>query len=159
MDVDEPRSSEPGAPPLAIETMLGYAGSIGTALWYEIGRDRGKVGRKRPRMICFLTFPSIVLFDEPGNRRSSICSWRASEGVRRLRVASHGCGDVGEGGAFRYRSDEGRCQERLPRLHIFLCFSLLSLITPHSFVTTITTLFIPIFHSLTTCLYMRYSAR
>jgi hypothetical protein len=45
MDVDEPQGPvDPTAPPLAIETMLGYAGSIGTALWYEIGRDRGKVG-------------------------------------------------------------------------------------------------------------------
>jgi hypothetical protein len=67
MDVDEPRGPvDPTAPPLAIETMLGYAGSVGTALWYEIGRDRGKVGRKRPRIIPFLTFSSVVLFIEPG---------------------------------------------------------------------------------------------
>jgi hypothetical protein len=45
MDVDEPKGLiDPSAPPLAIETMLGYAGSIGTALWYEVGRDCGKVG-------------------------------------------------------------------------------------------------------------------
>jgi hypothetical protein len=57
MDTEEPRGLvDPSTPPLAIETMLGYAGSIGTALWYEIGRDRGKVGRKCPRMIPFLTF-------------------------------------------------------------------------------------------------------
>jgi hypothetical protein len=44
MDVEEPKGLvDPSAPPLAIETMLGYAGSIGTALWYEVGRDRGKV--------------------------------------------------------------------------------------------------------------------
>jgi hypothetical protein len=34
----------PSALLLAIETMLGYTGSVGTALWYEIGRDRGKMG-------------------------------------------------------------------------------------------------------------------
>jgi hypothetical protein len=57
MDAEEPRGPvNPSAPPLAIETMLGYTGSVGTALWYEIGRDRGKVGRKRPRIVPFLTF-------------------------------------------------------------------------------------------------------
>jgi hypothetical protein len=57
MDAEEPRGPvDPSAPPLAIETMLGYAGSVGTALWYEIGRDRGKVGQKRPRIIPSLTF-------------------------------------------------------------------------------------------------------
>jgi hypothetical protein len=44
MDVEEPKGPvNPSAPPLAIETMLGYTGSVGTALWYEIGRDCGKV--------------------------------------------------------------------------------------------------------------------
>jgi hypothetical protein len=48
MDPVEPRSTtDPSAPPLAIETMLGYAGSVGTALWHELSRDRGKV-RSRP---------------------------------------------------------------------------------------------------------------
>jgi hypothetical protein len=57
MDVEEPKGPvDPSALPLAIETMLGYTGSVGTALWYEIGRDCGKVGRKRPRIIPFLTF-------------------------------------------------------------------------------------------------------
>jgi hypothetical protein len=71
MDVNEPQGPvDSSAPPLAIETMLGYAGSVGTALWYEIGRDHGKVGRKCPRIIPFLTFSSVDLFDEPGGRRS-----------------------------------------------------------------------------------------
>jgi hypothetical protein len=40
MDVDEPKGPvDPSAPLLAIETMLGYTGSIGTALWHEIGKD------------------------------------------------------------------------------------------------------------------------
>jgi hypothetical protein len=43
MDAEEPRLVEVSALPLAIETMLGYAGSIGTALWYELGRDCGQV--------------------------------------------------------------------------------------------------------------------
>jgi hypothetical protein len=44
MDPVEPRSTvDPSAPPLAIETMLGYTGAVGTALWYELSRDRGKV--------------------------------------------------------------------------------------------------------------------
>jgi hypothetical protein len=48
MDLVEPRSTaDPSAPPLAIETMLGYTGAVGTALWYELSRDRGKV-RSRP---------------------------------------------------------------------------------------------------------------
>jgi hypothetical protein len=48
MDPVEPRSTvDPSTPPLAIETMLGYAGSVGTTLWYELSRDRGKV-RSRP---------------------------------------------------------------------------------------------------------------
>jgi hypothetical protein len=57
MDAEEPRGPvDPSALPLAIETMLGYTGSVGTALWYEIGRDCGKVGQKRPGIIPFLTF-------------------------------------------------------------------------------------------------------
>jgi hypothetical protein len=57
MDVEEPKGPvDPSAPPLAIETMLGYTRSVGTTLWYEIGRDRGKVGQKHPRIIPFLTF-------------------------------------------------------------------------------------------------------
>jgi hypothetical protein len=40
MDVDEPKGLiDSTAPPLAIETMLGYAGAVGTALWYEIGHN------------------------------------------------------------------------------------------------------------------------
>jgi hypothetical protein len=57
MDAEEPKGPvDPSTLLLAIETMLGYTGSVGTALWYEIGRDRGKVGRKCPRIIPFLTF-------------------------------------------------------------------------------------------------------
>ena len=57
MDVDEPKGLvDPNTPLLAIETMLGYTGSVRTALWYEIGRDRGKVGQKCPRIFLFLTF-------------------------------------------------------------------------------------------------------
>jgi hypothetical protein len=45
MDLDEPRGPvDPSALLLAIETMLGYARSIRTTLWYKVGRDRGKVG-------------------------------------------------------------------------------------------------------------------
>jgi hypothetical protein len=40
MDVDEPKGLvNPSAPPLVIETMLGYTGSVGTTLWHEIGKD------------------------------------------------------------------------------------------------------------------------
>jgi hypothetical protein len=43
--VDEPKGlADPSALPLAIVTMLGYTGSMGTSLWYKIGRDCGKVG-------------------------------------------------------------------------------------------------------------------
>jgi hypothetical protein len=57
MDPGEPRGPvDPSAPPLAIEAMMGYTGSVGTTLWYEIGKDRGKVGRKRPRIFPFLIF-------------------------------------------------------------------------------------------------------
>ena len=55
MDPAEPKGPvDPSAPPLAIETMLGYTGAVGTALWYEMSRDRGKVGRERPRDNSFL---------------------------------------------------------------------------------------------------------
>jgi hypothetical protein len=48
IDPEEPRGPvNPSAPPLAIETMLGYTGAVGTTLWYELSRDRGKV-RSRP---------------------------------------------------------------------------------------------------------------
>jgi hypothetical protein len=48
IDPEEPRGPvDPSAPPLAIETMLGYTGAVGTALWYELSRDRGKV-QSRP---------------------------------------------------------------------------------------------------------------
>jgi hypothetical protein len=34
IDPEEPRGPvDPSAPPLAIETMLGYTGAVGTALW------------------------------------------------------------------------------------------------------------------------------
>ena len=55
MDPSEPKGPvDPSAPLLAIETMLGYTGAVGTALWYELSRDRGKVGRKCPRDNSFL---------------------------------------------------------------------------------------------------------
>jgi hypothetical protein len=48
MDVDEPRGPvNPSALLLAIKTMLGYAGSIGTTLWCEINCDHRKVGKSR----------------------------------------------------------------------------------------------------------------
>ena len=71
MDPTEPKGPiDLSAPPLAIETMLGYTGAVGTALWYELSRDRGKVGRKRPRDISFsLTFSSVGLFNGQGDKR------------------------------------------------------------------------------------------
>ena len=55
MDPSEPKGPiDPSAPPLAIETMLGYTGAVGTTLWYELSRDQGKVGRKCPRDNSFL---------------------------------------------------------------------------------------------------------
>ena len=40
MDPEEPKGPvDPSAPPLAIETMLGYTGAVGTALWFELSRD------------------------------------------------------------------------------------------------------------------------
>ena len=48
MDPEEPKGPvDPSAPPLAIETMLGYTGAVGTALWFELSRDRRKV-QSRP---------------------------------------------------------------------------------------------------------------
>ena len=62
MDPEEPKGPvNPSAPPLAIETMLGYTGAVGTALWYELSWDRGKVGRERPKDNSFLT----LLFRRP----------------------------------------------------------------------------------------------
>jgi hypothetical protein len=44
MDLDKPKGPvDPSTLPLAIETMLGYTGPIGTAPWYKVGRDCGKV--------------------------------------------------------------------------------------------------------------------
>ena len=44
MDPEEPKGPiDPGALPLAIETMLGYTGAVGTTLWFELSWDRGKV--------------------------------------------------------------------------------------------------------------------
>jgi hypothetical protein len=44
MDRDEPTGPvDPNALLLAIETMLGYAGSIEATLWYKVGRDHGEV--------------------------------------------------------------------------------------------------------------------
>ena len=44
MDTEEPKGLvDPSTPPLAIETMLGYTGAMGTTLWFELSRDRGKV--------------------------------------------------------------------------------------------------------------------
>jgi hypothetical protein len=48
IDPEEPRGPvDPSALPLAIEIMLGYTGAVGTALWFELSRDCGKV-RSRP---------------------------------------------------------------------------------------------------------------
>ena len=56
MDPEEPKGPvDPSAPPLAIETMLGYTGAVGTALWYELSRDRGKVRSRPEEMIKSLT--------------------------------------------------------------------------------------------------------
>jgi hypothetical protein len=63
MDQDEPRGPvDPSALLLAIETMLGYTGSVGTALWYEIGRDCGKVGGQDPSYnLCTEScFPLVI---------------------------------------------------------------------------------------------------
>ena len=44
MDAEEPKGPvDPSAPLLAIETMLGYTGAVGTALWFELSQDCGKV--------------------------------------------------------------------------------------------------------------------
>ena len=44
MDPEEPKGPvDPSTLPLAIETMLGYTGAVGTALWFELSRDCGKV--------------------------------------------------------------------------------------------------------------------
>ena len=44
LDLEEPKGLvNPSAPSLAIETMMGYAGAVGTALWFELSWDRGKV--------------------------------------------------------------------------------------------------------------------
>ena len=44
MDVEGPKGPvNLSTPPLAIETMLGYTGTVGTTLWFELSRDRGKV--------------------------------------------------------------------------------------------------------------------
>jgi hypothetical protein len=64
MDPEEPKGPvDPSAPPLAIETLMGYAGSVGTTLWHELSRDRGKVGQKRPRLILVLMFSSVGFLD------------------------------------------------------------------------------------------------
>ena len=48
MDPEEPKGLvDPSTPLLAIETTLGYTGAVGTALWFELSRDHGKV-RSRP---------------------------------------------------------------------------------------------------------------
>jgi hypothetical protein len=46
------------------------------------------------------------------------------------------------------------CQEHYPIYTFFFVFPLISFFNPHSFIMTIMILFIPIFYSLTTCLYM-----
>ena len=44
MDPEEPKGLvDPSTLPLAIETMLGYTGAVGTALWFKLSQDRGKV--------------------------------------------------------------------------------------------------------------------
>ena len=55
MDPEELKGPvDPSALLLTIETMLGYTGAVGTALWYKLSRDRGKVGRECPRDNSFL---------------------------------------------------------------------------------------------------------
>jgi hypothetical protein len=51
------------------------------------------------------------------------------------------------------------CQEHCPVYVFFFVFLSFLCINPHSFVMTVTTLFIPIFHSLTACLRVQYSTR
>jgi hypothetical protein len=52
-----------------------------------------------------------------------------------------------------------RCQEHCPVYVFFFVFLSFLCINPHSFVMTVTTLLIPIFHSLTACLRVQYSTR
>jgi hypothetical protein len=51
------------------------------------------------------------------------------------------------------------CQEHCPIYAFLFVFPSLSYSNPHSFVVTITILFILIFNSLTVCLHIQYSAR
>jgi hypothetical protein len=49
------------------------------------------------------------------------------------------------------------CQEHCPIYMFFFIFLSFSCLNPHSFITTVMTLFISIFHSLTACLRIQYS--
>jgi hypothetical protein len=51
----------------------------------------------------------------------------------------------------------GLCQEHCPIYMFFFIFLSFSCLNPHSFITTVMTLFISIFHSLTACLRIQYS--
>jgi hypothetical protein len=72
MDKEEPKGPvNPSALPLAIETMLGYTGSMGTTLWYKIGRDCGKVGGQGPLYdLCTESCFSIATQVEDGHRKA-----------------------------------------------------------------------------------------
>jgi hypothetical protein len=63
-------------------------------------------------------------------------------------------------GASRGRGgNHGGCQEHCPVYMFFFVFLFFLCFNLHSFVMTVTTLFIPIFHSLTACLRVQYSTR
>jgi hypothetical protein len=73
-----------------------------------------------------------------------------AEALERWRMASE---------ASRERRARGQCQEHCPIYVFFFIFLSFSCLNPHSFVTTVMTLFISIFHPLTACLRVQYSTR
>ena len=54
MDAEVPKGPvNPSAPPLAIETMLGYTGAVGTTLWFEL-----TLGARTSVLVQGITSPS-----------------------------------------------------------------------------------------------------
>ena len=85
---------------------------------------------------------------------AQLFSWFSRSGVCRGEFWVQGWGDSQ---VHSYFSFGGLCQEQLPYLYIFV-FPFYSLSNPHSFVMTSYVPIYPYFSSLTTCLYVQYSA-
>ena len=83
VDIDREEKMDEAQFPM-VEAMLGYAGSVGTALWYEIENDRSKVRLDLDGLLRSLTWfiPGLRYGDEDRQSPDGY-DWRGAVGGKR----------------------------------------------------------------------------